>query len=142
MMKNSELRKSTISRLVLLLSGLVASGIAVAILIAPDAFYASYGIDLDGDSNLTNELKAPAGALLLAGVMILAGSIRTQLIAFSMTTAAAVYLSFGLPRFLSMIVDGVPGDGLVSAAVVEVAIGTICLINLISYRSRSNAQNT
>lgn len=138
-MKNSKLRNLAISRLVLLLSGLVASGIAATILIVPDAFYASYGIELGGNSNLINELKAPAGALLLAGVVILAGSIRTHLIAFSMTTAAAVYLSFGLSRFLSMIVDGVPGDGLVSAAVAEIAIGTICLINLISFKTRSNA---
>lgn len=141
-MKYSELRSSATNRLVILLSGLVACGIAAAILIAPDAFYASYEIELAGDSNLTNELKAPAGALLLAGLMIIAGSVRTQLIAYSMTTAVALYLSFGLSRVLSMIVDGVPGDGLVRAAIVEVAIGTICLINLISYSSQSNAQNT
>ncbi|MGI9232854.1 MAG: DUF4345 domain-containing protein, partial [Woeseiaceae bacterium] len=114
-MEISNLRSMLVSRLVLLVSGLVASGIAVAILIAPDAFYASYGIELGGDNNLTNELKAPAGALLLAGATILAGSIRTRLIVLSMTTAAAVYLSFGLSRFLSMIVDGVPHDSLVSA---------------------------
>ncbi|MGI9235658.1 MAG: DUF4345 family protein, partial [Woeseiaceae bacterium] len=58
--------------------------------------------------------------------------------ALSMSIAAALYLSFGLSRFLSMIVDGVPHDSLVSAAVVEVAIGTICLINAISYRMQTN----
>lgn len=138
-MHNSNLKIAIINRFVLLLSGLVAGGVAASILIAPDAFYASYGIELGGDRSLTNELKAPAGALLFAGVMILAGSIRTRLMPLSMTTAAAVFLSFGLSRFLSMIVDGVPHEGLVSAAVVEVAMGTICLISLISCHTPSKA---
>jgi hypothetical protein len=137
-MKNSSLRNSIINRRVLLLSGIVVVGIASAILVAPDAFYTSYGIQLGGDPSLTNELKAPAGGLLFAGVMILAGSIRTRFVALSMATAAAVFLSFGLSRFLSMIIDGVPHDGLVSAAIVEVAMGTICLLSLVSCHRQSN----
>lgn len=138
-MNNSSLKISIVNRLVLLLSGLVAGGVAASILIAPDAFYASYGIELGGNRSLTNELKAPAGALLFAAVMMLAGSIRTRLMPLSLTTAAAVFLSFGLSRFLSMIVDGVPHEGLVSAAVVEVAMGTICLISLISCHTQSKS---
>jgi len=141
-MKNSNLRKIMVGRLLLLLSGLGASGIALAIQIAPEAFYASYGIELGGDSSLINELKAPAGALLLAGLLILAGSIRVRLLVLSTATAAAVYLSFGLSRALSMIVDGVPHDALVSAAVAEVAIGSICLVNLISHYQQANVSET
>ena len=48
----------------LLTSGLLAAGIAATILFAPDAFYASYGIDIGSNVNLANELKAPAGVLL------------------------------------------------------------------------------
>lgn len=141
-MKNSNLRNLMVGRLVLLLAGLGASGIALAIQIAPEMFYASYGIELGGNSNLINELKAPAGALLLAGVLILAGSIRVRLIVLSTAIAAAVYLSFGLSRVLSMIIDGVPHDALVSAAVAEVAIGTICLVNLISLYQQSSVSET
>ena len=57
----------------LLVSGLIAVGIAVAILFMPDAFYAGYGIDTGANVSLANELKAPAGMLLIAGLLVLAG---------------------------------------------------------------------
>ena len=139
-MKNSKLGNPAVIRVVLLLSGLIATGVAAGILIAPDAFYAPYGIELDGNTNLTNELKAPAGLLLVLGATILAGAVRAQLITVSTTTAAAVFLSFGLSRVLSMIVDGMPHDGLVSAAVVEIAVGAICLITLILQHKRSTTK--
>lgn len=114
------------TRVLLLGSGLVAAGIAVTILFAPTPFYASYGIDIGSNTNLVNELKAPAGALLIAGLLMLAGVFRGEFVILSLTTATAIYLSYGVSRFLSMAVDGVPHSGLVSAAVLEVAIGVMC----------------
>ena len=52
----------------------------------------------------------------------------------SLATAAAVYLSYGLSRILSMASDGVPHSGLVSAAVIEVAIGAVCFVDLVRHR--------
>ncbi len=62
-MKVSKSLTAFVNRTFLLLSGLIAAAIAATIWIAPDAFYASYGIALGGDVNLINELKAPAGIL-------------------------------------------------------------------------------
>ena len=118
----------------LLTSGLIAAGIAVTILFAPTVFYSSYGIDIDKNANLVNELKAPAGALLLAGLLIMAGMFRPGLKMQSLGIAAAVYLSYGLSRVLSMVMDGLPHDGLVSAAAIEVAIGAICFVDLMRHR--------
>ena len=126
------------TRGLLLLSGLVAVAIAATILAAPEAFYASYDIDLGGNVDLVNELKAPAGALLVAGLLMLAGVVRTDLAPVSFGTAAAVYLSYGGSRLVSMLVDGVPNESLVSAAVVEILIGAVCLFGLTRIRNRKN----
>lgn len=122
------------AQLVLAFSGLIAVAIAGAILVSPSLFYAGYGIDVAGNATLVNELKAPAGMLLSAGVLMLAGAFMPRYIAISLVTATAVYLSYGLSRVVSIAVDGPPHDGMVSAASIEIAIGAICLLTLLHFR--------
>ena len=122
------------TRAVLFISGLVAVAIAATILFTPDAFYAGYGIEVGGNATLANELKAPAGALLVAGLLMFAGVFRSALAVPSLATATAVYLSYGLGRVLSIAVDGLPHSGMVSAAVIELVIGAVCLATLLHTR--------
>lgn len=126
------------TRLVLLPSALIAIAIAATILLAPEAFYAGCGIEIGGDATLANELKAPAGALLVAGLLMLAGVFRTRFAIISLTTATVVYLSYGLSRLLSIAVDGLPHSGMISAAGIELVVGAVCLAALLSAR-RMNA---
>ena len=126
------------TRLVLLLSGLIAVAIAGTILTAPDAFYAGYGIQVGGNATLANELKAPAGALLVAGLLMFAGVFRSKFIVASLITATIVYLSYGMGRVLSIAIDGLPHSGMISAAGIEIVIGTVCLLTLLHVR-RKNA---
>ena len=125
---------SVIVRIILLLSALVAVVIAATILVAPDAFYASYGIEVGGNATLANELKAPAGALLVAGLLMFAGAFRLRYAVLSLATAAAVYLSYGLGRVISIALDGLPHSGMVSAAGIEIGIGAVCLVTLLHAR--------
>ena len=129
---------SVIVRIILFLSACVAVAIAATILVAPDAFYAGYGIEVGGNPTLANELKAPAGALLLAGLLMFAGAIRLRYAVVSLATAAAVYSSYGLGRVISIAVDGLPHSGMISAAGIEIAIGAVCLLTLSQVR-RSEA---
>jgi hypothetical protein len=137
-MRNNDERVSLLSsygtRGLLLASGLIAASIAAMILFAPSAFYGGYGLEIGANISLTSELKAPAGLLLLAGLLMLAGVFRSEFTIPSLATGTAVYLSYGLSRILSMAIDGVPNSGLVSAAVIEVAIGGFCLMVLILHR--------
>lgn len=128
------LRGMHMARLILLASGLIAVAIAATILFAPDAFYAGYGIKVGGNATLANELKAPAGALLAAGVLMFAGVFRAEYAALSLTTAVIVYLSYGLSRVTSIAIDGLPHSGMVDAAVVELFIGAVCLLTLLRIR--------
>ena len=124
-------------RTMLFLSGLIASGIAATILFAPDAFYASYGIEVGSNATLANEMKAPAGALLVAGLLMFVGVFRSKFAIISLATATAVYLSYGLGRVISIAVDGIPHSGMVSAAGIEILIGVVCLSALLWTRRRS-----
>ena len=129
-----------VTRGLLLASGLLAAGIAATIFVVPDAFYASYGIEIGRDVNLANEMKAPAGLLFLAGLAMLAGVFRAEHAVSSLTVAAVVFLSYGLSRSLSMALDGIPNAALAGAAAFEIAIGIVCLIDLLRIRRSGQAR--
>ena len=114
-------------RFFLVVSGLIAAAIGGAILVAPAAFHASNGIELAADPSLMSEVRAPGGALLGLGLLMLAGGFMASLARVSTAVAAAVYLSYGLARLVSVAVDGVPADGLLLAAGAELLIGAIAL---------------
>ena len=135
--RRTALKGKYMVRLTLLVSGLVAAGIAAAILLAPELFYASYGIEVAGNATLVNELKAPAGALLVAGLFMFAGVVRPALARVSLATASVVYLSYGVARLSSIAMDGFPNSALVSAAGIEIGIGAACLLALLHARSHN-----
>ena len=124
-----------VTRGVLLSSGLLATGIAATILAAPDFFYASYGIDVRSNVSLANELKAPAGMLLIAGLLMLVGVVKRAYAATSLAVGAVIYLSYGFSRLSSIAVDGLPHSALVSAAVLELALGAVCLLGWVRLRA-------
>ena len=143
-MKTNETNHSGASnsiRVMLFLCGLIASGIATTILFAPDAFYASYGIEVGSNATLANEIKAPAGALFVAGLLMFAGVFRWKFAIVSLATATAIYLSYGLGRVISIAVDGMPHSGMVSAAGIEILIGTACLLALLYVRRPRSIRN-
>lgn len=128
--KNVNVLSSYVVRVLLLASGLLAAGIAATILFAPDAFYTGYGINVGSNANLANELKAPAGLLLIAGLLMLIGVFRTGFVVPSLAIAMVIYLSYGASRLLSMTIDGVPGNALVAAAILEITGGVACFFGL------------
>ena len=117
-----------VARVVLLLAGFTAVGIPTAILLAPDAFYASYGISLGQDVNLANEMKAPMGLLVAAGLLMLAGAVRADMTIAALAIATSVYVSYGLSRVTSFAIDGLPNGALVGAAAFELMLGAACLV--------------
>ena len=125
------MKTSLIFKGFLLVSGVIASGIGAAILTAPEAFYASHGVILGADPTLLSEIRAPGGALLVMGLLMLAGVFVAELKLVSLLVAEVVYLSYGLSRLVSMAIDGWPDGGLIQAAAIELTIGSIGLIILL-----------
>ena len=128
--------KLYVSRGILAISGLIAVAIAGMILFVPDAFYAGYGsIELAGNPTLANELKAPSGALLVAGLLMFAGVVQRAWLVPGLAVATFIYLSYGVARILSILLDGVPHSGMVWAAVIEIVIGGLCVAALLRLRA-------
>jgi len=128
-MKNSKVLKT-----ILITSGLIASGIGATILFAPVAFYATYGIELDGNYSLLNEMRAPGGALLASGILIMSGAFVDKLAFTAIVVSTLLYLSYGLSRVMSIAIDGMPVEGLVQATALEIITGLFCAFALVKYR--------
>ncbi|MGI1663571.1 DUF4345 domain-containing protein [Palleronia sp. KMU-117] len=116
-----------IQKLALGLSGATSLGIGAAILAAPHAFYASYGIVLGPDPSLLSELRAPGAGLVASGAIMLAGIVRQALAQVAVAFALAVFLAFPAGRLVSLAVDGLPSSGILAALALELAIAVFCL---------------
>ncbi len=84
--------------------------------------------------SLLNELKAPAGLLLAAGVFIIGAIFVRSQADTALWLAALIYLSYAVSRSASMAFDGVPTAGLVQAAALEGIVGLACLVVLMIRR--------
>lgn len=125
------MRPTKTHRLLLALGSLIAIGIGATILVAPAWFHASHGIELGADASLLSEVRAPGGALLALGLLMLIGVLAESFTLASTSIAAAVYLAYGLSRLLGIALDGVPATGLVVAALVELALGGTLAVALV-----------
>ena len=121
-MKNLRILKT-----VLFVSGLIAMGVGGAILFAPETFHANNGIELGDSISLLNEVRASGGALLTIGALIMLGAFVAKLTFSAVVVSSLLYLSYGSSRILSMAVDGMPAQGLVQVAVLELVIGLFCV---------------
>ena len=118
---------------ILIIAGLIITGIGGIILLWPVDYFATNGVDITGNISLLNEIRAPAGALLAVGILILAGAFVPQLTFTSTLMATLLYLAYGSARMLSMLVDGQPTTGLIIVAALEIIIGLVCLFAFVKY---------
>lgn len=109
------------------IAGVTALGIGLMILVAPQGFYASYGITLGADVNLLSELRAPAAGLAALGTIMLIGIWHEAWRQTSIVAAFTVFLSFPAGRVVGILVDGIPSGGVISALVFELAVAALCL---------------
>lgn len=115
-------------KLALALSGLTALGVGAAILAAPHAFFAGYGITLPPDPSLLSELRAPAAGLAALGGLMLSGIRRAALRPVAIAAALTVFLAFPAGRLLGLAVDGAPSGPVLGALVFELAVAALCLL--------------
>ncbi|MCJ8290416.1 MAG: DUF4345 domain-containing protein [Crocinitomicaceae bacterium] len=125
-------------KVLLVVSGLTGIIIGSGLLFAPVSFEASAGIDLGTNINLLSEVRAPGGALLVAGVLILLGAFMTKLAYTSVLLSSLIYLSYGFSRVFSMIVDGVPSESLVTATIVEIVVGGLSFLVLVNFQKNQD----
>lgn len=108
-------------------SGLVLMGVGGVLLVTPSVMHASNGVELGNDPSLLSEVRAPGGALLVLGFLVIAGVFEPRWRYAATLVAGAVYGAYGLSRLFSMAIDGMPAPGLVVAAGLEITIGAVNL---------------
>lgn len=131
---NTKLMKTC--RTLLFLSGTLLIMIGTLIIFSPVDFYAANNIELGADVSLLNELKAPAGLLLVAGLFMIFAMVRGQQADMALGLASLIYLSYAVSRSLSMSFDGMPAAGLVQATALEGVLGLACLVILMLRRTQ------
>ncbi len=124
----------------LLIAGLAGLAIGISVLFMPHPFYASSGIDLGQNPSLLSEVRAPGGALLACGLLIILGAFVDTLTFTALVVSAWMYLAYGLSRGLSIWVDGMPAPILVAAMVAEFLIGLSAVFALANGLPRSYLQ--
>jgi len=111
-------------------AGVSALGVGAAIVLAPHAFYAGYGVPLGSDPSLLSELRAPGAGLAAFGAVMLAGALRRAMREAATVAALCVFLGFPAGRLVGLAVDGVPSTGIVAALVFELAVAALCLLSV------------
>lgn len=127
---------------ILLVSGFIAAGIGGAILFVPVGFHALNSIELGGNVSLLSEVRAPGGALLACGLLIMCGAFVARLRFTAIILSALLYLSYGLSRILSMALDGMPGTNLMQATILELVLGLVCALALVKFGSALSERAT
>jgi hypothetical protein len=120
----------------LLVSGTILLTVGCALLVAPAVMHAANGVDLGRDPSLLSEIRAPGGALVALGALVLAGVFLRRLRYAATLIAAAVFVAYGLSRLLSMTIDGIPASGIVVATGLEIALGALNIV-LLARQQRS-----
>ncbi|EPX76147.1 DUF4345 domain-containing protein [Salipiger mucosus] len=121
------MRSTTFETFALGVSGLTALTIGAFILLAPQAFYAGYGITLGKDASLLSELRAPGAGLAGFGVLMLLGIWRHEVLPASIAAALTVFIAFPAGRLVGLAMDGTPSGSVIGALVVELVIAALCL---------------
>ncbi|MCR6640994.1 MAG: DUF4345 domain-containing protein [Sporocytophaga sp.] len=120
-------------KIFLFVTGMVGVIIGASLLLTPIAFEASAGIHLENEVNILSEVRAPGGTLMTAGILIASGAFISGVTYLSIILAALFYLSYGLSRTISILLDGLPSDTLIIATVSEIIIGLISLYILFKF---------
>ncbi len=119
---------SNFQKIVLGLAGFTAFVIGAFIMLAPHAFYASYGIALDNDPNVLSELRGPGANLAALGVVVVLGVFMKWISKTSVVIASVVFVAFPLGRAISIAVDGMPSESILAALAIELVVGAILLL--------------
>ncbi len=125
---------SLTSRWTLAGAGLVLLLVGTPIFMDPLAYERGVGVLLPEDPTLLSDLRAMAASILATGLLLLAGANWQRLGPTAAIAGAMLYLSYGLSRLVTMIVDGLPAAALMGATALELVIGSLLAVVALSRR--------
>ncbi|MDY8137345.1 DUF4345 domain-containing protein [Aquimarina sp. 2201CG5-10] len=130
-MKNSKVLKTY-----LVISGLLLSFIGGTTLFIPIKMKGSAGIDIAGNISVINDVRAFSTLILAIAILTLLGAFLKKLTYTSSLVSFLLFLSLGIGRVISILIDGMPVGGLVKATALELVLGTIGAILFLTYQRK------
>lgn len=119
------MRKSNVLKAYLVVSGLLLTFIGGATLAMPVAMKGGSGIEIAGNISVINDVRAASALLLVLALLTITGAFKSKLTFTSSLVSSLLFLSLGLGRVISIVLDGQPVDGLVKATGLELVLGII-----------------
>ncbi|WOE74524.1 DUF4345 domain-containing protein [Alterisphingorhabdus coralli] len=117
-----------ITRSALGVSGVILAVIGSSIMAAPRLFLATSEVIVEQDAGLMSEVTAPSGMLIITGAFMLLGAINLQFSRLGLVLGAIVYGSYGVSRFVSMYLHGMPSDSLMIVAYFELGVAAMLAV--------------
>lgn len=132
-----KMQNSKVLKAILIICGVIFILAGSVALFSPVGFTERNGIDIAGNLSLFSDYRAMGGLILGPGIIILLGAIHHRMAFTSTVVAAVVYMTFSLGRILSILLDGLPAEGLIRATVLETVLGLLAVFALVKYRDLS-----
>jgi hypothetical protein len=113
-----------IESIILGLSGLLLGFVGFMRMINPIETYAkNSGINIQNDANLLNEIRGVGSLMLVAGIIVLLGTVISEITKFSSVVASLIFLGFLVGRAFSILTDGKPNKQLIIGFFSELIFG-------------------
>lgn len=81
------------------------------------------GIQLAEEVNLLNEIRGVSALMLLAGILILLGTIVGKMTTISLAIGTLVFIGFAIGRLVSIRLDGKPNPLIFQGLIFELVLG-------------------
>lgn len=121
----------------LVIAGLIGISVGGGLLFFPAQLQADNGIVLSSASHFS-EARAPGAAIFVAGIFPFISLFRTHWRRTALLVLSLFFLSYGLGRLLSLMIDGMPASGLFYAMIGELIMGAIAGLLLIKKDSTAD----
>ena len=103
-------------------------------LLAPVSFYAFNDLDLPRGAGLLSEVRGAGGMMVFAGLIVALGAVARTWTRTSLVVAFALYSALVVGRLLGLVLDGYPGQGVITGLVIESIAAVAGGVGLVRYR--------
>ncbi|CAM1342614.1 DUF4345 domain-containing protein [Tenacibaculum amylolyticum] len=114
-----------ILKIYLIISGLLLSVIGTLTAFNPVKIKANEGIEIAGNASALNDVRAFGILLLAIAILSFSGAIKTAIRKTAAITLPLLFISLGIGRVISVVLDGMPSEGMVKATILEFVLGFI-----------------
>lgn len=130
------MKNSKILKVYLIVSGLLLTVIGGLTTFNPIDIKANEGIEIAGNPSALNDVRSFGMLLLATAIFLLIGVLQSSLRKSATISAFLLFLSLALRRTFSILIDGMPSDGMIKATGLEFILGLGGFFIFLIYREK------